>query len=69
MMAVMLKVNSLNCIALKRKEFSFYVAFTVFFIMCTSKVIKVKSCTKTLCTPCSVHTVVGKGEDLEQADI
>jgi hypothetical protein len=31
MMAVMLKVNNLNCIALKRKELSFYMAFTVCF--------------------------------------
>jgi hypothetical protein len=30
-MVVMLKVNSLNCIELKQKELSFYMAFTVCF--------------------------------------
>jgi hypothetical protein len=41
-MAVMLKVNNLNCIALKRKELSFYMAFTVFLSCVHPKLLKLK---------------------------
>jgi hypothetical protein len=44
-MAVMLKVNNLNCIALKRR-------LQCVSIMRTYEVIQVKICTRTLCTPC-----------------
>jgi hypothetical protein len=42
MMAVMLKVNNLNCIALKLKELSFYMAFTVRFYRVLPNLLKLK---------------------------
>lgn len=56
MMAVILKVNNLNCRALKFWELKFYVVFIFASVMCKFKTLKFEICITDVSTPCIIES-------------